>query len=217
MSINEETHPVRRGRSEKKRAAILTAAEELFLVDGYDRTSADAIALRAGVSKRTVYDHFGNKEGLYGAVVRQATSGLLETVVMAAKEELPEGCDPASSLLAFVRRVATEAFGSSQYALFRRLLAAAGPAMALTDSDDPATILMDRIKGFHRAGTLDAPDASRATDHLVALTFLLALDSLERTPGGDAVDAILVDGVAAFMRAYAPRRESSPNYAGGLR
>lgn len=215
MINNERVAPVRRGRSVKKRAAILAAAEELFLADGYDRTSADAIALRAGVSKRTVYDHFGNKEGLYAAVIAGATSGLLKAVTLAVEEELPEGCDPSSSLLTFVRRVATEAFGSSQYALFRRLLAAAGPATAFTRADDPATLLTERMRRFHRAGTLDAPNAGRATEHLVALTFLLALDSLERVPGGDAVDAILVDGVAVFMRAYSPRLSPSSHHPAG--
>ena len=204
MTINEGSRPVGRGRSDKKRAAILEAAEALFLEGGYDRTSTDAIASRAGVSKRTVYDHFGDKERLYAAVVVEATSGLVETLKSAVQEELPDGCDPGPSLLAFARRVATEAFVSSEYAQFRTLVAAAGPARSSTAIKDPAALLADRIAAFARAGTLRAPNASRATDHFVALTFLIALDSLERTPEADELDAILLDGVDAFMRAYAP-------------
>ena len=53
--------PGRRQRSESKQTAILDAAERLFVADGYELTSVDAIAAAAGVSKRTVYDHFGDK------------------------------------------------------------------------------------------------------------------------------------------------------------
>lgn len=60
-------------RSPAKRRAILRAATEAFLSQGYARTSVDAIAAAAGVGKQTVYGHFGNKERLFLAVVEQAT------------------------------------------------------------------------------------------------------------------------------------------------
>ncbi|MGH8879569.1 MAG: TetR/AcrR family transcriptional regulator, partial [Stackebrandtia sp.] len=44
--------PGRRRQAETKRTAILNAAEELFVASGYELTSVDAIAARAGVSKR---------------------------------------------------------------------------------------------------------------------------------------------------------------------
>jgi TetR/AcrR family transcriptional regulator, mexJK operon transcriptional repressor len=45
------------GAAERKRDAIGRAALTLFASDGYERTSVDAIAAEAGVSKRTVYSH----------------------------------------------------------------------------------------------------------------------------------------------------------------
>lgn len=53
-----------------KRAAILQAAQLLFLRSGYEGTSMDAIAAEAGVSKLTVYSHFTDKETLYAAAIR---------------------------------------------------------------------------------------------------------------------------------------------------
>ena len=50
---------------ERKRDAIGRAALTLFASDGYERTSVDAIAAEAGVSKRTVYSHYGDKESLF--------------------------------------------------------------------------------------------------------------------------------------------------------
>lgn len=53
-----------------KRNAILEAAKRLFLIEGYDGVSMDQIAAEAGVSKLTVYSHFGDKESLFAAAVR---------------------------------------------------------------------------------------------------------------------------------------------------
>ena len=52
-----------------KRDLIVGAARKLFLGSGYGAVSMDAIAAEAGVSKRTVYSHFQNKETLFGAVI----------------------------------------------------------------------------------------------------------------------------------------------------
>lgn len=52
-----------------KREAILTAAKNLFVRNGYSNTSMDAVASEAGVSKLTVYSHFTDKETLFSAAV----------------------------------------------------------------------------------------------------------------------------------------------------
>ena len=53
-----------------KRAAILDAATRLIVAQGFDGVSMDEIASDAGVSKLTVYSHFGDKESLFGEAVR---------------------------------------------------------------------------------------------------------------------------------------------------
>jgi TetR/AcrR family transcriptional regulator of autoinduction and epiphytic fitness len=57
--------------TDRKRAAIISAAIEEFLAAGYDATSMDRIAARASVSKRTVYNHFPSKEALFAAILHQ--------------------------------------------------------------------------------------------------------------------------------------------------
>lgn len=52
-----------------KRAAIIAAATDLFTHLGYGAVSMDAIAAKAGVSKRTVYSHFSGKDVLFAAVM----------------------------------------------------------------------------------------------------------------------------------------------------
>ncbi len=53
----------------KLRQRILQAATELFLEQGYGSTSIEAVAARAGISKRTFYDRFEDKAVLFTAVV----------------------------------------------------------------------------------------------------------------------------------------------------
>jgi TetR/AcrR family transcriptional regulator of autoinduction and epiphytic fitness len=53
----------------KKRAAIISGAEDIFIAMGHELASMDKIAEKAGVSKRTVYNHFGSKETLFEVIV----------------------------------------------------------------------------------------------------------------------------------------------------
>ena len=59
-----------RPKDPEKRAAILDASKRLFVALGFERVSMDQIAAEAGVSKLTVYSHFGDKESLFAEAVR---------------------------------------------------------------------------------------------------------------------------------------------------
>ncbi|TIW76208.1 MAG: helix-turn-helix transcriptional regulator, partial [Mesorhizobium sp.] len=62
MEIKGET------RSARKDREIIQAATAAFISKGYDGTSMEEIATRAGASKQTVYKHFTDKETLFGEV-----------------------------------------------------------------------------------------------------------------------------------------------------
>jgi AcrR family transcriptional regulator len=55
-------------RTEATTTALVAAARELFAKEGYDATSLDAVAARAGVTKGAVYHHFNGKRQLFEAV-----------------------------------------------------------------------------------------------------------------------------------------------------
>lgn len=57
--------------TDRKREAIVRAAVEEFRTAGYEATSMDRIASAAGVSKRTVYNHFPSKEELFALMLEQ--------------------------------------------------------------------------------------------------------------------------------------------------
>ena len=77
MSITDPSPPeikavaTRTGRpaDEAKREAIIAAATHMFFDVGYSATAIEQVAAHAGVSKVTVYNHFGDKRGLFVAAV----------------------------------------------------------------------------------------------------------------------------------------------------
>lgn len=84
-----------RPSSARKRAAILNAAETAFLRDGLANANMDEVAERSGVSKQTIYSHFGNKESLFVEMVTRMTGDASNRVHLdvpdpADAEELPE-------------------------------------------------------------------------------------------------------------------------------
>jgi AcrR family transcriptional regulator len=56
-------------RSEKTRAAIMTASAALFSQAGYDATSVAQICEQAGVSKGAFYHHFPSKQDVFLAIL----------------------------------------------------------------------------------------------------------------------------------------------------
>src|SRR3954469_9955374 len=56
-----------------KRRSILETAASVFCREGYGGTNIDLIACEAGVSRQTVYNHYGDKETLFRAVVAEVT------------------------------------------------------------------------------------------------------------------------------------------------
>ncbi|WP_374982830.1 TetR family transcriptional regulator [Streptomyces fradiae] len=75
----------RRGRrvrmtGAERRRQLLDIGRTLFAERGFEGTSVEEIAAKAGVSKPVVYEHFGGKEGLYAVVVDREMRRLLDMV-----------------------------------------------------------------------------------------------------------------------------------------
>jgi AcrR family transcriptional regulator len=96
--MNQANEPQRRG--EQLRRHILLMAKEVFLETGYERASMDAVAVRAGTSKRSLYAHFASKDKLFLAVldlIREMYLGRLKTPDAYAE-------DPAEAVTLFCGR-----------------------------------------------------------------------------------------------------------------
>ncbi|MEU6993244.1 TetR/AcrR family transcriptional regulator [Streptomyces sp. NPDC046465] len=64
----------------ERREQLLDIGRTLFAAKGFEGTSVEEIAAKAGVSKPVVYEHFGGKEGLYAVVVDREMRALLDMV-----------------------------------------------------------------------------------------------------------------------------------------
>jgi AcrR family transcriptional regulator len=105
--------------SQKRRQDILLAAKRVFFESGYQIASIDRIAEAAGTTKRTVYDHFGSKEGLFAKVAALACRQFVELLPTA--DSLPEA--PREGLRIFAARV-RELVSAPEAVRFQRLVIA---------------------------------------------------------------------------------------------
>jgi TetR/AcrR family transcriptional repressor of mexJK operon len=94
------------GRSEQKRRAILQEAETLFLDRGFAGASMEEVAIRAAVSKQTVYKQFESKAALFVAVVQAMTSQASDRVQTEMREPETES-EVATELMGHGKRLLT--------------------------------------------------------------------------------------------------------------
>ncbi len=71
----------------QRREQLLEVGRKLFAEKGFEGTSVEEIAAKAGVSKPVVYEHFGGKEGLYAVVVDREIRTLLDGINVALRVE----------------------------------------------------------------------------------------------------------------------------------
>ncbi|WP_019074046.1 TetR/AcrR family transcriptional regulator [Streptomyces hokutonensis] len=128
----ERDHPQRAGSNGRsKRAPILDAAVGLFLELGFDQTSMDAVAAKAGVSKTTVYAHFGDKLELFRAVIARGGASLdfdLNQTMLASVD------DPQERLARIVLKLLQATTTTTYLAFIRVLTVEAGRRTELTEA-----------------------------------------------------------------------------------
>ena len=193
-----------------KRAAIARAALDLFVRDGYERTSVDAIAAAAGVSKRTVYSHYTDKERLFLAVVEDTYDLLMTQVRDIADRELDRPGDPRQKLTSFITSVARAIGGSDERAALIRLFISEAPrfpqlAVQWQGRRSISALLTRLLAGLPPGSGLAIDDPAEAAGYLSALTFgqinNRTLMGLTRLSDED-LDALIDGGIGVFLRAY---------------
>ena len=103
------TSEIRDEQARRTRRAIVTAARELFLAQGYTATTIDAIAQAAHVSRRTVFNSVGGKATLLKLAYEWAIVGDDEPVPLAerpAVKAIQAEPDPRKALALWAQTVA---------------------------------------------------------------------------------------------------------------
>lgn len=157
-------------RPEHRPGQIIEAALEVFGKKGLAKTRLEDIAVRAGVSKGTIYIYFENKEALFKEVVRETA-----IAAIASGEERPESGSPSDQLRMLMERY-WEFVTSSAFSTIHRLVIGElhqFPDLARFYADEVIDRGMRLITGIIRRG-IDAGEF-RETDPSAAARMLVAL------------------------------------------
>jgi len=190
-----------------KRAAILEAAKRMFTGHGFERVSMDQIAAEAGVSKLTVYSHFGDKETLFSAAITAKCEEQLANGLFAV--------DPESSLrdqLLGIGRAFLTLINSEESLAILRVVATQPPPTKLGQLfwDAGPRLVQEALASFLRdeiaAGALDIPDVQRAASQFLCMLkgemhMLLLCGCIEQIDPVEA-EAHVQATVDMFLRAY---------------
>jgi TetR/AcrR family transcriptional repressor of mexJK operon len=214
MTITTSSHPetTELNRSERKHKAILDAATEVFLQNGYLGTNMDDIAARSAVSKQTVYKHFESKEALFVEIVTSMVS-VAGDRVLDKVPEFRDGTDLAEYLLNYAYQQLTVVLTPrlmqlrrlvigevSRFPELAKVLYERGPQRAMATLTATFTVLVER-------GLLEAEEPSVAASHFNWLIMAEPVNQVmllgdSAIPKAEALRRHATRGVKVFMAAY---------------
>lgn len=201
----------------RSRAAVAEAARALFLGKGYAATTMEEIAARAGLTKRTLYNNYADKQALFTGIVTDVMA-YAEAFARGLHEEFTVGITAANlqpTLDDLARRLALGIMRPEVIALRRLLIGEARefPAFGATYFDRaPGQVLEALASGFDhlgRIGLLHVPDAPRAA---AQFAYLIVGEPLDRAmlvgtvPSKEHVITNAREGVQTFLARYGVSR-----------
>ncbi|MFC5233178.1 TetR/AcrR family transcriptional regulator [Pseudonocardia zijingensis] len=203
-----------------KRSAVVDGALTVFARDGYTRASMDAIAAEAGVSTRTVYNHFTDKAELFSAVIQHSAARVADAQIAIIERYLHRVVDLEADLvefgIAFAGPVREE--HGAHFALVRQVNAEVGhiPQEAIDAWQEigPARVrraLGERLRELAGRGLLRIDQPDRAALQLMRL---IAADNPSyrgAVPTDEEIAVTVAAGVHLFLFGVATR----PSAAGG--
>jgi len=160
-------------REEKKRqtrAAIITAATQIFAAKGYLNTNIEAIAKDAGIAVGTVYNYFPSKEELLQSLIAEQLDHVWSAVAQGQASRAPRS---AETVVALFHRTLDEMNA------FNRRLWREGFAVTLSESSEPDTMwamledgILDRLDDLLADPSATASPQSETASELLAGVFL---------------------------------------------
>lgn len=180
-----------RPRSQQAHRAILDAARELLVEDGFADLHLEHVAARAGVGKATIYRRWSSKEELVGEVLRELASPHIG---------VPESGDTRQELLAVVMNAVGGLTRTPFGPVIRALLSQIAMNSALGDPFRASVVQSRRDevarvvrRGIERGDLRADVDAGVATELLVGPVYfrLMFGGRLDRRFAGRIVDAVL--------------------------
>jgi AcrR family transcriptional regulator len=191
-----------------KTEAILDAAVEVIGQRGLG-APMEAIAKLAGVSKQTVYNHYGSKAELLRALMNRRVDRITAPLRTAGAVD-----NPQEALEAFARTMLETVITTKSYSVLRVVIQSAGemPDVAREVYEagprQARRQLADFLRKEDALGRLRVDDADQAAEFFAGMVMghdqLRALLSLPSEKTQAEFDASAAEAAARFMRAYAP-------------
>lgn len=167
----------RTAKGKERIEALKEAAINMFLEDGYQAASLDALISQVGGSRRNVYDHFGGKQGLF----TEAVVALCHEVSEPLNALVIDGTDPEKSLRVFGVHMLDIVLNPRTLALHRMMISEGSrfPALAQSIWDAGYMAARHRLAGWmadgQSAGLLRGDvDAGRLAEDFMNLTVATA-------------------------------------------
>ncbi|KAB0268554.1 TetR/AcrR family transcriptional regulator [Microvirga brassicacearum] len=198
------------GRPSSRREALLRAAAEVFFEQGYAAASIDAIIERAGGSKRNIYNEFGNKEGLFLAIVAENADKALSTLAI---EEI-ERHDLRATLTAFGQHLMAIYMSPALIGVYRIAVTEANRFPNLVKSfyeqgpGRAASQLAEVLESATERGEIRADDCPRIAGHFVGMIrdnlHLQVVLGLRPPPSDKEVREAVASAVEIFLNGVRP-------------
>jgi len=159
----------------ERRARILAEAERVFFEAGYEGACIDDIIKRVGGSKRTIYNEFGSKEGLFAAMIADSVSKTSEEVVMQLDLDKEKGVGVRQALVDYAAKVMTIVNAPRVVALYRTVIGEANRfpklASAFFESGPGRTIVRFAalLEYYRDRGELEVQDCTLAAEQFGGL------------------------------------------------
>ncbi|MFI0241879.1 TetR/AcrR family transcriptional regulator [Streptomyces sp. NPDC016845] len=164
MAEQEDGQSPRKGTVEK-RQALLRGARTVFGRDGYTRAGIDEIAAEAGVSTRTLYNHFGGKKNLFREVLLDSAASVTAAHAALIERHLSKVTDIEHDIAALAREWMGRRSEHAPHMLLVRQIISEGPHL-------PA----DLIEEWQRIGPRAVTEAVRVRFVELGVQGVLAVD-----------------------------------------
>jgi AcrR family transcriptional regulator len=200
-----------RPRGETRREQILDAATAVFLKHGYAGATIELVVARAGASKATIYSFFGDKEGLFTALVDERAGRIL-----AGFPDVEVGTvDVPTALAEIARQYMAVAMSPEAIGLYRLILAEGPRFPELVERvyrvghERVAAGVAQALRTWAGRGRISADDPDRLATQLLDIVrgdlHLRLVAGVRPDDLAEAIESNIVHGVRTFWRAVGPR------------
>jgi TetR/AcrR family transcriptional repressor of mexJK operon len=195
-------------RAQAKREAILAAAQQLFIRQGFESTSMDAIAVAATVSKQTLYRYYQHKEALFIATMQHMVFEQSAMTMFTELRETPiESLPQLEHALLTWARVVLENIMRPDYVALVRVLIAEIPRFPSLGSlffsvlpQEGGAIVKALLESALAQGVIASVDLEAATQMFVGSLLMYIIGALVRP--GSGLQPPASERLAALVRLF---------------